>query len=487
MLFVLASIDGALAVAAPPVAEAPLALRPDERGNRIPDFSNCGYGGGGVALPRAEVRQRVKSVDGDAAAVIQAAIDKVSAMPIGKDGFRGAVLLTRGTYKIAGSIQIRASGVVLRGEGETDDGTTLIATGTGKRTLIEAGGSGKPRELKGGRREVTDDYVPVGAHSMHLASTDGLKVGSHVIVHRPSTAEWIHELGMDRIPTRADRKTTQWTAGSKDLDFDRIVTAIDGRRITLDAPIVCALDKKYGGGSLFEYEFSGRISDVGIENLQGVSEYQSPTDEDHAWACVALGTLENGWVRHVTARHFGSSAVRIDRWAKWITVEDCNCLDPISQITGGRRYSFDLGRGELTLWQRCHARGGRHDFVTGATVAGPSAFVDCTAEQARADAGPHHRWAVGILYDNIKTDGALNVRDRGNSGTGHGWAGANQVFWNCTAAEIICERPPTADNWVIGCSAASHKGNGHWESLGQPVQPASLYRAQLATRLGKTP
>jgi hypothetical protein len=113
--------------------------------------------------------------------------------------------------------------------------------------------------------------------------------------------------------------------------------------------------------------------------------------------------------------------VRLSRGAKWITVEDCACLDPISQITGRRRYSFNLEGGELTLWERCYARNGRHDFVTGATVCGPSVFLDRTAEQEHADAGPHHRWAVGILYDNVRTDGALNVRDRGNLGSGHGW------------------------------------------------------------------
>ncbi len=157
----------------------------------------------------------------------------------------------------------------------------------------------------------------------------------------------------------------------------------------------------------------------------------------------------------------------------------------MSQITGERRYSFNLSDGQLTLWQRCHARNGRHDFVTGSTVAGPNVFLDCTAEQAHADIGPHQRWAVGILYDNIRTDGALNVQNRGNMGTGHGWAGANHVFWNCKASQIICERPPTANNWAIGCIATKHHGNGTWQSLGQHIQPPSLYRAQLAERKGK--
>ena len=47
---------------------------------------------------------------------VQAAIDKVSALPLDKNGFRGAVLLRAGYYKMATSVTIKASGVVLRGE-----------------------------------------------------------------------------------------------------------------------------------------------------------------------------------------------------------------------------------------------------------------------------------------------------------------------------------------------------------------------------------
>src|SRR5262245_37114054 len=44
------------------------------RGDRIADFSVCGYRGGGVALPDAPV-QVVSPADGDNTARIQAAID----------------------------------------------------------------------------------------------------------------------------------------------------------------------------------------------------------------------------------------------------------------------------------------------------------------------------------------------------------------------------------------------------------------------------
>jgi hypothetical protein len=95
----------------------------DAQGNVIPDFSNCGYGGGGVELPIVPVKETVEAPSGDAGAAIQAAIDKVSALPLDANGLRGAVLLKKGTYSIAGTLHIKASGVVLRGEGEGEKET----------------------------------------------------------------------------------------------------------------------------------------------------------------------------------------------------------------------------------------------------------------------------------------------------------------------------------------------------------------------------
>jgi hypothetical protein len=98
---------------------------------------------------------------------------------------------------------------------------------------------------------------------------------------------------------------------------------------------------------------------------------------------------------------------------------------------------------------------------------------------------------VGSLYDGIADDNQIRAEDRQYAGSGHGWAGAQQVFWNCTAKTIVVQRPPTAQNWAIGCRGTWVKGSwapdapdGAVESPGRPVLPRSLYRAQLAARLG---
>ena len=90
-------------------ADGRLIYKADERGNTIPDFSRAGYGGGGVKLPEVPVAAELRpQASGDDGARIQAAIDEVGQRAPDARGFRGAVLLRRGVYRIEGSLALRA-------------------------------------------------------------------------------------------------------------------------------------------------------------------------------------------------------------------------------------------------------------------------------------------------------------------------------------------------------------------------------------------
>ena len=157
-------------------------------------------------------------------------------------------------------------------------------------------------------------------------------------------------------------------------------------------------------------------------------------DEDHPWTFINIDGSINAFARNITSQYFGYSCVYVTGNSKWVTVQDSTCLDPISMITGGRRYSFNTDNSQMVLFQRCLSVEGRHDYVEGSNVPGPNVFLDSKATMSHADTGPHHRWSAGGLFDNITTDNQINVRNRGNSGTGHGWSGANMVIWNSTAS-----------------------------------------------------
>ena len=79
-----------------PGPDGKLVYVPDEQGNTISDCSHAGYGGGGVPIPTVPVKETIWPVAGDNTAHVQAAIDKVSALPLDRNGFRGAVLLRAG-------------------------------------------------------------------------------------------------------------------------------------------------------------------------------------------------------------------------------------------------------------------------------------------------------------------------------------------------------------------------------------------------------
>lgn len=454
---------------------------PDERGNVIPDFSRVGYHQNLKAIPNARVIITLTATGNDDQQKIQKAIDELSTIPLDANGMRGAILLKKGSYQIPGSLKISASGIVLRGDG---DQTLLIATGKGQRKTIIASGNGKLTEIPNSRVKITDPYVPVGAKYFNVSSTEGLKVGDKIVVYRPGTAKWIADLKMDQITEKPG--LVQWKAENYDLEFERTITAITGKTINIDNPIVMAMETQYGGGEIYRYTFDGRIAEVGIENLSLESQYNGDTDEDHGWDAISFGKIENSWVSGVTSKYFGYSCVNLSGSSKQITVKDSKCLAPKSQIIGGRRYSFN-NDGQLNLFMNCFASEGRHDYVTGAKVAGPNVFYNCTSANAKADNGPHHRWATGTLFDNVVTDGEINIQDRGDWGTGHGWAGANQVLWNCTASKVAIQNPyVSAKNYAIGLKATLSDGRlkgrpqGEIEGLNKEgLNPSSLYLKQV--------
>ena len=491
-----------------------LIYTPDEQGNTIPDFSHAGYGGGGIPIPTVPIKEAIWPVAGDNTANLQAAIDRVSALPIDESGFRGAVLLRMGYYRMATPITIQASGVVLRGEGMGDICTILIGTGNpraaeganaarGQPTLVKIAGSAGWVTQDPTKQPVTADYVPVGTRSIPVASARAFKAGDTIIVRRIGNEDWIDAMGMN-----GSTPASRWRPFN--VEWDRVVTDVQGNTILIDAPITCAIEKRWGGGEVLKYDDPGRIQNVGVENLRGMSEFD-PTkrtreygnmdrpnylgeeyyaDEDHYWNFITFDNIRNAWVRNVTALHFGNSMVGTQRGAKGITVQDCVSREPVSRRMGARRFTFGL-RGELTLVQRCHSDKGRHSFMMGQPTSTSNVFLDCTATNPYSSSETHEQWATGGLYDNVHAP----LTARFWKDINIGWGGGNTVFWNCEGPFLV-QKPPTAQSFSFGHMGVDSiafniafqdptKEGGYIESLDTHVSPRSLYLTQLRDRLGE--
>jgi hypothetical protein len=486
----------------------------DSLGNKIPDFSNAGYKGGGVAIPYVANKVTVWPITGDNSANIQAAIDKVSALPLDASGFRGAVLLKIGIYELEKPVSIKASGVVLRGEGMSDIGTILIGKipkdrqAYGRGGLVNISGPTAIALLEDTKQTITDKYVPVGARSFNVVSAKAFKVGDKVLVRRIGNQDWIKEIGEDSVSAGRNR----WRPFN--ITYDRVIVDIKGNTITTDVTIFTAVDTRWGGGEILKYT-DERIEQSGVENLRGISEFNPSvrtknygnmdrdkldpkfqyqgdeyySDENHVANFVVISNAKNIWVRNISALHFVTSVVQSNAGSKWITVQDCESREPVSPRVGGRRFIYQMN-GQLCLVQRCFSQKGRHSFVLQGSEASGNVYLECQAVNPYSTSEPHNKWVNGVLYDNVKAPLTARYWDYII-----GWAGANIVFWNCEG-DFLVQKPPTAQNYSfghIGINAVIFnaglqdlkKPNGHVESMDYHVAPRSLYLTQLKERLGE--
>jgi Pectate lyase superfamily protein len=464
-------------------------------GEQILDFSYAGYEGGGVAIPIVPVKQTVNPSGKDDTAAIQAAIDAVSALaPV--NGLRGAVLLAPGTFTVSAQLTISTSGVVLRGSGSGAGGTTLKLSGA-PRAAIAIHGTGSWKEAKKAAT-VTDAYVPSGARSFHVDSAAGLSVGAAVLIDRTVTGAWVHFMGMDKLVR--DGKPQTWIAAGTVIHTDRVITAIAGDEITVDAPIPDSYDAKYTsppGVTVAPYTFDGRLAEVGLEAMRIVAPKQSVPISSPIFSILDMNAVENGWVKDIAAEEF-TNGFSLGSTTKWITIEDSS-VTRTAPIDGSAGYPFSYAiDGQLTLVLRSSAKGDKvFSYATQARSPGPNAVLHFSASGNWTSLQPHQRWATGLLLDNIDSPGgSIDLLDRGYYGSGHGWTMGFGVVWNAVAAQLTIQQPPGAENWAIGSSGmlvpAAEPGSsdttplpsGIIDSAGTPVAPESLYLAQLCERLG---
>lgn len=470
----------------------------DGHGGRILDFSRVGYRWGDEDIPDVEVVKTLTAPsDGsDATKMINDAIAEVARMPL-NGRHHGAILLKSGTYNVGTQILLNKSGVVLRGEGA---GTRIVGTGVRNvnidsetENLITVGGSGSRSCAKPSSPNIRDEYVPEGQFWVRVNNAAAFKVMDNVVVYRDVNDQWIRDLGMEGI----------WKTSSVDRQYaERVVTKISKDTLWFENPVPCSIETRYGGGYVYKYSYSSRISECGIEDMALESEFFDAENESHCWNGVGFTVAEHCWMRNVTGKHFGFGLATVRAASKNITVKDCVCTDFQSRLEGSRRYPY-LHCGQLSIFINCSSEDSRHPYATsGSNTVGPNVFSGGYGKRSTADTGPHRCWSSGTLYENLDVEGQFNIRNR-YTNSNHGWAGVNDVAWNCTSSQFkemswsygfIIQSPQVSGrNWAIGCVGTVRKNTfdagctppsleGEWISHGNKVSPSSLYEAQLALR-----
>ena len=178
-----------------------------------------------------------------------------------------------------------------------------------------------------------------------------------------------------------------------------------------------------------------------------------------------MSGVADGWARKIVISNTVNS---ISVTGRRITVEDIT-LKHDSASLGAAKPADINGSGAQLLFNRCRSTCDNVFFFgTGAKVTGPIVLLNCVF-QGHGWIQPHQRWATGLLIDNCEVpDGGIDFMNRGEMGSGHGWA--------------------------IGCVGEKQQGampfdkgplleEGIYDSYGQAVAPESLYLAQLRERL----
>jgi hypothetical protein len=471
----------------------------DNRGNRVMDFSHAGYKGGGVALPAVRVALTIKPVTGDNTAHIQAAIDQVSRRERDKDGFRGAVVLERGSYDVAGELKITAAGVVLRGSGSGGGDTVIRVTGPAHR-FLDVGGTGS-WQAEGEPSAILDRYVPFGADAFEVDAARRFKPGDTILVQRPVTEAWIRFMGMDTL-TR-DGKPQTWIKPGVVHTADRTIGSISGNRITLDVPLSDSFDATYlnpPGASVVKYAFPGRIEQTGVESLRVVVPGRDVPISESQYTLLRIGAVSDAWIRDIVAENTQNS-VTIAHAARRLTIENVHIHHAVPFTAAASPADFAISGTQVLLHRSSVTGKGVWPVVTQAGVTGPNVVLRFTANEAGV--APHQRWATGLLVDSSEFTNGTDRRpgiafsNREHAGSGHGWSAGWSVAWNVKTDVLLVQQPPGARNWCIGCTGRHTPILWHgnpievppipsetFESPGVPVTPPSLYLAQLKDRLG---
>jgi hypothetical protein len=497
-------------------ADGRLARTNSTNGDAVPDFSYCGFEANATSIPDVVPTVFIEPSGGDDTFAIQSALDQMARRVFnqsdkgssdnsstdqrpGDQPWRGAVVLAPGVFRISATLYLRGDHIVLRGSHtESNTRTEVHVQGKSRRPAIVVGSdsydslrlSQTPSNASNrpSHSFAIVSYAPIGTTRIMLEKTDGLNVGQSVSIVHPSTQPWIEEVGMRAFPDDDGKGSwLNWKANTVDQTWNRNILSIDGNAILLDAPITSSIDPKLTQGRAVVTP-SQSNHHLGVESLTIVSDADTSVnthDEEHAWDGIRFCGVFDAWARNISFRQFSGSAVHVGQDARRITVSDCHSSHPISENAGWRRQTF-FCMGQQTLFLRCTAEDGRHDFSTGPLTSGPNAFVYCSAKNASQYSGPIGSWSTGVLYDNVEVDGhGIQLTNRETDMAGSGWVAANCVLWNCVAPRIVCRRPPTAFNIAIGIWGEV-VGNGTWRSLNEFVSPDSLFEAQLSERLGKS-
>ncbi|MBT3288012.1 MAG: hypothetical protein HN380_11755 [Victivallales bacterium] len=470
------------------------------------DFSYAGYRSGAKLPKVAGPEFVVQGVDATGATDVTAALQKAIDDAGAKGG--GVVRLPAGLYRCDGTLTIRTSGVVLRGDGP--DKTKLFFNSVPKRGwsnhLSIAARAQNGTEAKLARDAANRSFF------VEVTKGEALKAGQEISIGWTITPEFVAEHGM----------TGTWKSfnGKWRPIFLRTITRIDREqtpvRVYLDVPLRYPAQIRDGASVRL---LKGYVSECGIEDL-GIANAVS---WKAAWSragvhAIGLAGARDCWVRNVRSfpsphpeaksYHLQNGGIIVAQ-SRFVTIAECDLRKAQNRGGGGAGYLFEITRSNEILTRDCVGIAGRHNFIQNWDFgASGLVWLRCRSANSRsyknildpigwpAYCEFHHSLAMGCLIDSCQLDDGWFGGNRHNWSSGAGNTVTQTVYWNTTGKGKITSWQD-GHGYIIGTrgvkveTSLKSKYGRHTApedtregiGAGATLRPVSLYEDQRQRRI----
>ncbi len=468
----------------------------------LPDFSYAGYQHGEKGIPQSSFKVFDVTYFGAVAddtisdkAAIEAAVKAATINGSGIIFFpKGRFLVNEDSDKPV-KITIAGSHIIFRGSGSGTGGTELFMKNSLPPASPEQMWSCPPmfdftsNEKDRLLGEVTGK-ARKGTFDIRVNSTAGIEAGDWIMLKMQSNKPALiqSELG-------GHQPDPAWTSLVKNGVFVKVVhqvKSVENNYITLAEPLTYPVDPRY---KWEVYKF-GHDTGVGIEDIAFTGNWKKKFvhhrswEDDSGWTLLRLSKLTNSWIRNCRFTDVNVGAT-IHAGAN-ISVLNCRITG-----NGGHEAITNTGGTNILLGYIVDEASVFHSVGTNAlsmnTVIWHVTYPPSTSFES------HSSQPRNTLLDCV--EGGLLYNRGGGAVQNMPNHMQNLIFWNYKQTN---EAYPEFDFWpsdrryfkipypVIvgfhGAATAFKSGQLKYsESIGVPVEPGSLYEAQLELRLKKLP
>jgi uncharacterized protein (TIGR03437 family) len=497
----------------------------------LDDFSYAGYFLGAKSPGSVPCNVVNVTATGDITAAVQTAINTV-----GTAG-GGIVRIPAGTFVMSSGVAVNYNNVSIEGAGS---GQTIINVpstysspddpydGDGLFTFGRTVGATTQNSgwvNKGAILTTATSVVHRGDMQIATADASKINIGDWIVVQ---------QFFWPALVNNNSAAPDQWIANSSyefSFTYLRRVTAKTANQISIDAPIPWTLDPANNAVRIRATD-SQMKENVGVKGLtiRFANNTLASTGRPHGSGVYFEG-VRNGWVYDVQIFNFPRNGIYLTYSAR---VSIINSLVQTAQDTGGEGYGYGflISPAQSILIKGCHGEATRHNFITSHPQTSVIVQTQNTSVNAMDPDDAHFGFEQAILWDKHSQTGgeALEAVNRGDESGGAYETIASGVIWNfygdgvnlpgfpgggiflkpspdgqaivvgVTGAHTVYDnsqgnatpfvkgqRMPASPALQVGTSAGALQ-NVLYEGLYQTgLQPASLYEAQLANRIGTPP